>query len=63
MENSTQSAFEAAQQQLEYWREQRLIAVRGARPERLAQCDKFIAQCELVISALVSVTAPAADDQ
>jgi hypothetical protein len=46
------SAIDAARQQLEYWKQQRDIAVREAQPERAAQCRKFIAQCELVISAL-----------
>jgi hypothetical protein len=46
------SALAAARQQLEYWKQQRDIATVQARPERLAQCEKFISQCELVISAL-----------
>jgi hypothetical protein len=49
---SNNSALDAARQQLEYWKQQRYIAAREAQPERLSQCDKFIAQCELVISAL-----------
>jgi hypothetical protein len=52
METANTSALDAARQQLEYWKQQREIAARAAQPERLAQCEKFIAQCELVISAL-----------
>ena len=52
MATTNSSALEAARQQLEYWKQQRDIATVQARPERLEQCEKFIAQCELVISAL-----------
>jgi hypothetical protein len=52
METANTSALNAARQQLEYWKQQRYIATRDAHPERLAQCENFIAQCELVISAL-----------
>jgi hypothetical protein len=38
--------------QLEYWQQEREIALRNDDPERTARCDKFIAQCELVIAAL-----------
>ena len=52
METNSSPALEAARQQLEYWKHQRDIAARQAQPERLAQCEKFIVQCEVVISAL-----------
>jgi hypothetical protein len=55
MEARTTPALDAAKQQLAYWREQRDIAAREGEAKRLAQCDRFIAQCELVISALNAV--------
>jgi nitrate/nitrite-specific signal transduction histidine kinase len=56
MQTADPSALDAALQQLEYWKQQRDIAARQARPERLAQCEKFVAQCELVVSALCEST-------
>jgi hypothetical protein len=52
MQKTDRSALNAAREQLEYWRQQRDIAARQGRPERLAQCERFIRQCELVSSAL-----------
>jgi hypothetical protein len=59
MRETSSSALDAARQQLEYWRRERDIAARQGRRERLAQCESFIRQCELVSSALAgSGTAP-----
>jgi hypothetical protein len=52
MATTDSSALAAARQQLAYWKQQRDIAELQVRPDRLAQCEKFISQCELVISAL-----------
>lgn len=52
MEMEKQTALKAAEEQLQYWKQQREIATRDAKPERLAQCEKFVTQCELVVSAL-----------
>jgi hypothetical protein len=52
MATTNSTAVAAARQQLDYWKQQREIAARAAQPDRLAQCEKFIAQCELVLSAL-----------
>ena len=40
---------------------QRAAALRNAQPERLALCEKFIIQCEVVISALQRSVPPRQD--
>jgi hypothetical protein len=52
METNNLSAIEAARQRLAYWQKQRELAARNADAKRLAQCDNFIAQCEVVLRAL-----------
>lgn len=50
-------ALEAAKSQLLYWRREREAAARVNDSVRLAQCERFIAQCELMISAVTQVVA------
>jgi hypothetical protein len=49
---SIRAALETVESQLAYWREECEAARRGNDLERIARCDKFIAQCELMIAAL-----------
>jgi hypothetical protein len=49
---SIAAALTTIQDQLAYWRQEREAACRSNDLERIARCDKFIAQCELVFSAL-----------
>lgn len=46
------SALAAASEQLAYWRQECEKARQVGDHERLARCERFIHQCELVISAL-----------
>ena len=48
------SALEAARTQLEYWKRECEAARAANDAARLAQCERFIRQCELVIAALTS---------
>lgn len=46
------SALQAVQEQLAYWTKECEAARRSVDQARIAQCERFIAQCELVLSAL-----------
>jgi hypothetical protein len=48
----TDPALEAAKEQLKYWQGQYEAARLSADFQRLAQCKRFVKQCELVVSAL-----------
>jgi hypothetical protein len=48
----TDPALEAAKQQLKYWQGEYEAARLRADFQRLAQCKRFVKQCELVVSAL-----------
>jgi hypothetical protein len=48
----TDPALEAAKEQLKYWQGEYEAARLAADFQRLAQCKRFIKQCELVVSAL-----------
>jgi hypothetical protein len=45
-------AKKAAEAQLAYWRQECEAARRADDLDRIAQCEKYIAQCERVVSAL-----------
>jgi hypothetical protein len=47
-------ALRAAREQLAYWTRECETARRTRNAERIAQCERFIAQMELVVSALVT---------
>ena len=49
---SIASALSTLQDQLAYWKQEREAACRNDDIERVARCDKFISQCELIMSAL-----------
>src|SRR5690349_7340617 len=49
---ASMSALAAASEQLAYWRLECEKARQAGDHERLARCERFIHQCELVISAL-----------
>jgi hypothetical protein len=48
------AALLAARKQLTYWEKECEAALRTRDERRIAQCERFIAQCRLVISALES---------
>ena len=48
-------AFKEAKQQLAHWRKGLALATKLAQPDRIAVCERFIKQCEVVISALEQV--------
>ena len=48
----TEDALQAVQEQLKYWQDECEAARRAGDFERLARCERFISQCEIVISAL-----------
>jgi hypothetical protein len=63
---SIAAALSTLQSQLAYWKDECEIARRCNDLERIARCEKFIAQCELVISALRDAEAnhrPVRDDR
>jgi hypothetical protein len=47
-----EDALQATKDQLEYWRLECEAAHRTGDTERIARCERFIQQCELVISVL-----------
>jgi hypothetical protein len=49
---SLPAALSTFESQLAYWQQEREAARRSNDAERIARCEKFIAQCELVIAAL-----------
>jgi hypothetical protein len=49
---SLPGALSTVESQLAYWRHEREAARRSNDAERIARCEKFIIQCELVIAAL-----------
>ena len=49
---STATTLEAAQAHLEFWQQEREAAYAANDPVRIARCEKFIAQCEIVVAAL-----------
>ena len=49
---STETTLEAAQAHLEFWKQECEAAYAAHDPVRIARCEKFIAQCELIITAL-----------
>ncbi|HEY0339019.1 MAG TPA: hypothetical protein VGC70_16870 [Burkholderiales bacterium] len=46
------AAIKAAEAQLAYWQQECETAHRTNDVKRIARCEKYIAQCELVVSAL-----------
>jgi hypothetical protein len=46
------AAIKAAEAQLAYWQQECEAAHRAHDAERIARCEKYIAQCELVVAAL-----------
>ena len=46
------AAINAAEAQLTYWQQECEAARETDDLERIARCEKYIAQCELVVSAL-----------
>ena len=49
---SIRTALTTVESQLAYWQQERELAHRNDDVDRVVRCDKFIAQCELVIAAL-----------
>jgi hypothetical protein len=49
---SIRTALTTVEGQLAYWLQERELARRNDDVERSTRCDKFIAQCELVMAAL-----------
>jgi hypothetical protein len=49
---SMATAIKAAEAQLAYWQQECETAGRANDLERIARCEKYIAQCKLVVSAL-----------
>ena len=49
---SIRAALTTIESQLAYWQQEREAACRANDLERIVRCEKFIAQCELVIAAL-----------
>ena len=49
------AALEAAKDQLAYWRKEGDAAREANDAARLVECERFIAQCELMVSALTEV--------
>jgi hypothetical protein len=49
---SMAAAIKAAEAQLAYWQQECEAARRAHDVKRIARCEKYIAQCELVVSAL-----------
>jgi hypothetical protein len=49
---SIAAALKTVENQLAYWQQEREIAYRNDDVDRIGRCDKFIAQCELVVAAL-----------
>jgi hypothetical protein len=47
--NSARGSVEA---QLAYWQEERAVAQGVSDAKRIARCEKFIVQCEVIIAAL-----------
>ena len=46
------AALRTVESQLAYWQQEREAASRVNDAERIARCEKFVAQCELVLGAL-----------
>ena len=58
-----QQALEAAKEQLAYWQKECESAKRAGDSTRIVQCERFIQQCERMVSILTEVagqTKPAA---
>jgi hypothetical protein len=55
---SIPAAVNTIESQLAYWRHERAAARLADDHERVARCEKFIAQCELVLSALRDAQTP-----
>jgi hypothetical protein len=49
---SMAAAIKAAEAQLAYWQQECEAARRANDLNRIARCEKYIAQCELVVSGL-----------
>lgn len=49
---SIRAALTTVESQLAYWQQERELAHRNDDADRIVRCEKFIAQCELVIAAL-----------
>jgi hypothetical protein len=49
------SPLQAAREQLAYWQKESEAARQSKDGARLQQCERFIAQCQLLIEALESV--------
>jgi hypothetical protein len=50
-----QQALEAAMEQLAYWQKEREAAASADDSTRLAQCQRFVVQCERMVSILTEV--------
>jgi hypothetical protein len=48
------AALKAAHEQLAYWQRECEAARRSGDSQRIAQCERYITQCEVVIGALTS---------
>ena len=51
----------AMREQRQYWTDQLEIALQGDNAERVCQCKKFVAQCDMVIAALEQAHRPRDD--
>ena len=51
---SIPSTIEAAHEQLAFWKQESGAAHAANDPDRIARCEKFIAQCEAIIAALTA---------
>jgi len=49
------AALQAAKDQLAYWRRQCDEATKANDPARVAECKRFLAQCELMVSVLTDI--------
>lgn len=59
MENIVRPVLDAAREQLKYWQDERAAAGACNNARRIEQCEHFLKQSELVVSALEEAAARA----